>query len=93
MTKPGGTFFDEPSPRYNDLYRALKSLSKDDTLIIVGTSLMVTNPISIIRRMEKLGIPRIIFVDKKMPYEVILPGIEGWEGASAEVLPKLLALL
>jgi len=91
--KPGGVFFGELAPRYHDLMRSMLSMTSDDILIIVGTSLMVVNPISMLRRLGKFGIPRIMFVDKNLPYEVTLPGVEGYQGPSAEVLPKLLVTL
>lgn len=90
MTKPGGIFFDEPSPRYYELYKAIKSLTHGDIFVIVGASLIVTNPISIIRRAGKLEVTRVLFVDKKLPIEVTLPGVEGYQGSSAEILPELL---
>ena len=39
--KPNVVFFNEPAPRYADMWRSLESLTANDVLAVIGTSGLV----------------------------------------------------
>lgn len=85
--KPGVVFFNEEAPEYVNFYKIIKSLSEEDTFIIVGTTLQVVNPIALMKSAKVFHKPKIIYIDKHIDKDL---GIECYEGSAAIELPRVL---